>query len=288
MNEILPSAEESPLAARLRSVAGGLTKSEAIIAQWLILNESTLGLETGASIAARTGVSEITVSRFLKRAGYKGLQGLKEDLQAALVHAHVSPSDRYFRLLDGEIGAILKRDADAVLALAHEVEKPAWSQAIDAIAAADEVFVTGFQTIRGIAEDFARRLSIVRGSVRFLSPHDSGLVEWIPSFRRADEKRCLVMIDMAPYAHEALPIVQTARRLGLQVVVVTDELNTWAGSETPMVFHVATKVDAFLESTGPMTTLMNVIIHEVAGRAPEKARKRIKDWPPIMRGLGLY
>jgi hypothetical protein len=37
-----------------------------------------------------------------------------------------------------------------------------------------------------------------------------------------------------------------------------------------------------------MTTLMNVIIHEVAGRATEKARKRIKDWPQIMRGLGLY
>ena len=89
----------------------GLTR-----AQWLVLNEATLGLETGSSIASKTGVSEITVSRFLKRAGYKGLQGLKEDLQAALVHAHVSPADRYFRLLDSEIGAILKRDADAVLA----------------------------------------------------------------------------------------------------------------------------------------------------------------------------
>jgi DNA-binding MurR/RpiR family transcriptional regulator len=285
----LPSPPEiSPLAARLRSVSGGLTKSDTIIAQWLVLNEATLGLETGASIAAKTGLSEITVSRFLKRAGFKGLQGLKEELQASLVQAHVSPSDRYFRLLDSEIGAILKRDADAVLALAHEVEKPVWPLAIDAIAAADEVFVTGFQTIRGIAEDFTRRLSIVRGSVRFLSPHDGGLVEWIPSFRRGDESRCLVLIDMAPYAREALPIVQTARSLGMQVVVVTDELNTWASTETPFVFHVATKVDAFLESTGPMTTLMNVMIHEVAGRAPEKARKRIKDWPPILRGLGLY
>ncbi|HCY98647.1 MAG: hypothetical protein A3D16_17535 [Rhodobacterales bacterium RIFCSPHIGHO2_02_FULL_62_130] len=288
MNDQPNTPEESPLAARLCSISGGLTKSEAIIAQWLVLNEATLGLETGSSIASKTGVSEITVSRFLKRAGYKGLQGLKEDLQAALVHAHVSPADRYFRLLDSEIGAILKRDADAVLALAHEVEKPAWPAAIDAIAAADEVFVTGFQTIRGIAEDFTRRLSIVRGSVRFMSPHDGGLVEWIPSFRRADESRCLVLIDMAPYAREALPIVQTARGLGMQVVIVTDELNTWASAESPFVFHVATKVDAFLESTGPMTTLMNVIIHEVAGRAPEKARKRIKDWPPIMRGLGLY
>lgn len=288
MNDQPPPPSETPLAARLRSIPGSLTKSEAIIAQWLILNEATLGLESGASIAAKTGVSEITVSRFLRRAGYKGVQGLKEDLQAALLNAHVSPSDRYFRLLDGEIGAILKRDAEAVLALAQEVEKPAWRAAIDAVAQADEVFVTGFQTIRGIAEDFTRRLSIVRGSVRFLSPHDGGLVEWIPSFRRGAEARCLVMIDMAPYAREALPIVQTARALGMQVVVVTDELNTWAGAETPFVFHVATKVDAFLESTGPMTTLMNVMIHEVAGRAPDRARKRIKDWPPIMRGLGLY
>jgi DNA-binding MurR/RpiR family transcriptional regulator len=288
MNDLQSIPEESPLAAKLRGLSGGLTKSEAVIAQWLVLNEAILGLETGASIASKTGVSEITVSRFLKRAGYKGLQGLKEDLQAALVHAHVSPSDRYFRLLDSEIGAILKRDADAVLALAHEVEKPTWPQAIDAIAAADEVFVVGFQTIRGIAEDFVRRLSIVRGSVRYLSPHDGGLVEWIPSFRRGEESRCLVMVDMAPYAREALPILRTARSLGFAVVVISDELNTWASAETPFVFHVATKVDAFLESTGPMTTLMNVIIHEVAGRAPEKARKRIKDWPQILRGLGLY
>lgn len=288
MNDAAELPEDTPLAARLRALSGDLTKSEAIIVQWLILNEPTLGLETGASVAAKTGVSEITVSRFLKRAGFKGLQGLKEDLQAALLNAHISPTERYFRLLDGEIGAILKRDADAVLALAQEVDKPAWPAAIDAIATADEVFVVGFQTIRGIAEDFTRRLSIVRGSVRFLSPHDGGLVEWIPSFRRSTENRCLVIIDMAPYAREALPIVQTARRLGMEVVVVTDELNTWAAQETPFVFHVTTKVDAFLESTGPMTTLMNVIIHAVAGKTPEKSRKRIKDWPPIMRDLGLY
>lgn len=288
MNDMPETPEDSPLAVRLRSLSGGLTKSEGVIVQWLALNEATLGLETGASIAAKTGVSEITVSRFLKRAGFKGLQGLKEELQAVLVNTHISPSERYFRLLDGEIGSILKRDADAILALAHEVDKPVWPVAIAAIAAADEVFVVGFQTIRGIAEDFTRRLAIVRGTVRFLSPHDDGLAEWIPSFRRANEARCLVMVDVAPYAREALPIIKTARKLGMTVVVVTDELNTWAARETPLVFHVTTKVDAFLESTGPMTTLMNVIIHAVAGKSPEKARKRIKDWPPIMRELGLY
>ena len=80
MNQAGPESDESHLAARLRAIGGALTKSEAIIAQWLIANEATVALESGASIAAKTGVSEITVSRFLKRAGFKGLAGLKEEL----------------------------------------------------------------------------------------------------------------------------------------------------------------------------------------------------------------
>ncbi|WP_225612035.1 MurR/RpiR family transcriptional regulator [Paracoccus sp. PAR01] len=288
MHSSAENPDESPLATRLRRIPGELTKSEAMIAQWLVMNEATLGLETGASVATKTGVSEITVSRFLKRAGFRGLAGLKEELQGALVNIHLSPSERYTRLLNGELGTILKRDADAVLALAAEIEKPAWDGAITAIAEADEVFVVGFQTIRGVAEDFTRRLSIVRGSVRFLSPNDDGLVALIPSQRRGQERHCLIMVEMAPYAREALPILRLARQLGMDAVVVTDEVNTWAGAHTPYVFHVGTKVDAFLETTGPMTTMMNIITHAVAGKQPQKSRQRIKDWTPIMRDLGIY
>lgn len=280
--------EESPLAARLRALGDDLTKSEAMIARWLVVNQATLGLETGASIATKTGVSEITVSRFLRRAGFRGLAGLKEELKLSRIHHLATAPDYYLRLIDGGISAFLRRDAEAILAIAEEVEKPAWQEAVRTLAAADEVYVTGFQTVRGLAEDFARRLGIVRGSIRFLSPHDDGLVEWIPSERRPDERRCLVLIDMVPYAREAQPIVRRAREAGTEVVIVTDMLNTWAAAETPFVFHVSTKMDAFLESTGPMTTLMNVIIQAVANEDPERAHRRIRDWPPLIAALGLY
>ena len=64
MNAKKPEPDQTPLGARLRAMGDILTKSEAVIARWLILNEATLALETGSSIAAKTGVSEITVSRF--------------------------------------------------------------------------------------------------------------------------------------------------------------------------------------------------------------------------------
>ena len=64
MTDPVPADEEPPLIARLRAILPELTKSEARIAQWLMLNLASAGMETGASIAAKTGVSEITVSRF--------------------------------------------------------------------------------------------------------------------------------------------------------------------------------------------------------------------------------
>lgn len=280
--------EESTLAARLRRIQAELTKSEAKIAQWLLLNEATLAVETGASIAAKTGVSEITVSRFLRRLGFRGMAELKAEIGSPAVNLHGTAADRYMMLLEGELGTLLKRDADAILTLGAQIKRPEWDAAIEVLDRADEIFVTGFQTIRGLAEDFARRLGIVRGSVRYISAHDGGLVEWIPSRRRGEEARALVLVDMVPYAREAETVVRTARGLGVEVVVITDELNSWAQLHTPYVFHASTKVGAFLESTGPLATLLNLVTHAVAARDPDKARQRISSWPSVLRDLGIY
>ena len=288
MSQAAKDPKETALAARLRGVEGDLTKSEAMIAQWLLLNEATVAMETGTSIAAKTGVSEITVSRFLRRIGFRGMAELKAEIGSPAAKLHIHAADRYMRLLEGELGTLLRRDADAILSLGAQISRNEWETAITAIDEADEVFVTGFQTVRGLAEDFARRLAIVRGSVRYVSAHDGGLVEWIPSIRRACEARALVLVDMVPYARQAETVVRTARGLGINVIVITDELNTWAQAHTPFVFHASTKAGAFLESTGPLATLLNLVTHAVAGRDPDKARQRITAWPAVLRDLGLY
>ncbi|MCX8996976.1 MurR/RpiR family transcriptional regulator [Rhizobiaceae bacterium BDR2-2] len=284
MTETAENRVPSPLVLRLQALSGELTKSEAVIAQWLTRNEAILGLETGASIAAKTGVSEITVSRFLRRLGYKGLQALKEDLQTRGA-AQLPGADAYVRLLDGETAALIRRDAEAVLAISAQVARPEWEAAVAAIHAADEVFVAGFQSVKGVAEDFARRLSIVHERVRFLTPHDSGLAEWLPS---ADARRCLVLVDTVPYAREAEGIVRMAAGAKMDVVVLTDELNTWATRHTPFVFFVTSAAGAFVESTGPLASLLNLVTHAVAARDPERAKARLAAWPAMLRELGLF
>lgn len=276
------SPSPSPLLLRLQAIAGEMTRSEAMLAQWLTLNEGTLGLETGASIAAKTRVSEITVSRFLRRLGYKGLPALKADLQSRGMAA--LPAAASIRLLDGETGDLIRRDAEAMLALSEQVARPEWAQAMAAIHSAAFVFVTGFQTVRGAAEDFARRLAIVRPGVQFVSPHDGGLAEWIALPPGA----LLFLVDTVPYAREAEPIVARAIASGMVVVVATDELNTWAAGHTPFVFHVSAKSGAFVESTGPLASMLNLVTHAVAAQDPASSRERLSRWPGLIRELGLF
>jgi DNA-binding MurR/RpiR family transcriptional regulator len=68
----------------LRTGLPDLPKLEAQVAQYILLNIGDLSFETGASLAIKVGISEVTVSRLLRRPGYQGMRGLKQELRIEL------------------------------------------------------------------------------------------------------------------------------------------------------------------------------------------------------------
>lgn len=278
------SPQISPLVLRLQAIDGKMTKSETILAQWLERNEAGLGFETGATIAQKTGISAITVSRFLRRLGYQGIAALKQDLLTSNA-VQLPRGDLYLQLSNGELAAQIRRDAESVLALAEQIARPEWGDAIEAIFAADEVFVTGFQTVKGAAEDFCRRLAIIRDDTHFLAAHDTGLAEWLPGKLR---QRCLILIDTVPYAREAETILRLATTAGLSAIVITEELNTWAAKYTPNVFFVVNRINAYIESSGPLTSMLSLILSAVASKDEARAKARLDAWPSVLRELDLF
>ncbi len=273
---------------RLQEALPGLSKSEARLAQFLILQREKIALETGTSLAEKAGVSENTVSRFFRGLGYKGISALKADLAHSQQVVQLPNVDRHLRLIDGSIASTLRNEAQGILDLSAQVARPEWSDAMALVAEADRVWITGFQTIKGLAEDFARRLLIVRGGVQSIAPHDSGLAELLPAPKKKAEKNVIILIDIVPYAAEAEPIVRFCAAQGINIVVVTDEMNHWAYAHTPHVFHAKTKVGSYLESTGPLATLLNLIVHEAASRDPVTAKARMDNWPKVLKELSLY
>ena len=273
---------------RLQQAMTELSNSEAQVAQFMALNVIDLSFETGASLADKVGVSEVTVSRLLRRLGYEGMRGLKRELQ--LEQAARALSDKAAPSETNAYAAVMEMELKALNGVFQQCSGPDWERLVETIAAAERVYVSGFQTVRGLAEDCARRLSLARSGVSFLSAHDGMLAEWLRSAEdeAPGEDDCLLLVDVVPYASEAPILAEFCKDSGRSIVVVTDEFCYWAKDFTDLVIYVHSRSGLFLESTVGLTAALNVIVHAVANRDPERTQARLDHWKAMARKLNVF
>jgi len=280
----------SEVATAIQTALPDLPRQEAQVAQFMLINLSDLAFETGASVARKAGTSEITVSRLLRRLGYRGMAGLKRALQNNVTTAsfadddHLPDKDEPLPYRD-----VLDLEMQSLAGLFRQFSTPLWADLVAEVVGAETVYVTGFQTVRGAAEDFSKRLALARDSVRFIAAHDGMLAEWIG--HDAEDKalrECMVLIDVVPYAAEAEGIAELCRAQGRGLVVFTDESCHWAGKYTDFVIHAQSRNGLFLESTGTLTAALNVLVHAVAEAGGEAVHERLERWRTTTRKLAIF
>ncbi|MCV9879093.1 hypothetical protein [Brenneria izbisi] len=83
----------------------------------------------------------------------------------------------------------LNKEIDALVKFWEQLGSQHWLEIVDRVRHAEKVFICGFQTIRGIVEDFSNRLSLVHSDVEFLDLYSGVLGQWLDSY----EKRCCIV-----------------------------------------------------------------------------------------------
>ncbi|MER5172418.1 MULTISPECIES: MurR/RpiR family transcriptional regulator [Thioclava] len=282
------SFSDAPLDELARKIEAGmadLPKQEAKVAQYILLNLASIPLETGQSIASKAGVAEITVGRMLRRFDCAGMKEFK-----ALLRQRYSVSGEVMGRKKTELSRDwqeqLTVEMHGVQMVYDQMETPAFTQARDLLAGSGEVYVTGFQTIRGLAEDCARRLALARDNVRFLSGHDSMLSEWIAPVPEAGS--CLMMFDVIPYAAEAEMIARIAKDRGAGVVLITDEYCHWAQGLADAVINAPSKTGLFLESTLGLHAAASLLVHATAEAGGADVAGRMQAWKRMSHRLKLF
>ncbi len=286
-----PDVEDLGVAERIQAIVGELPRQEARVAQYMLLNIDDLVFQNGASIARKAGASEVTVSRLLRRLGFRGMAGLKRELRTQRDEGSIDMSgDRELDKLDPALKHALDGELRALVSVFSQTMDPRWTRAVRTVTGAQRVFVTGFQSVRGVAEDLSRRLALVRDDVRFFSAHDGMLGEWVGDVeaRSAKRKDCVIIVDVVPYAQEAPLLARMSREAGRQLVVLTDELCHWAQSHTELVFHGPSRNGLIIESTVALTSLANLLVDAVARRDPAVAERRMRRWHKITRKLNVF
>lgn len=261
-----------PLVQKIMARQATLTRSERVVAAYLTAHARDIPFETAASIARRTGVSQMTVGRFLRSLGYGGLTPLKEELNSLNGVAWLV-GERYRRIAasggrdggsDGEAGGrdlaqSLDLELKAVVSAYELARTPRFTHLAQRVAHADRVYIAGFQTVRGVALDFAQRLEYARPGVHFLDGANGTYAEL---FTERDKRRLLIVIDIRRYAQQAALLVREAAECGIDLAAVTDAVCCWAQEHTEDVFPIPTEVDLFWDSNGPITTFLNLLVDE--------------------------
>lgn len=266
---------------RLRQKYPDLTPAEKSVANYMLTHFERLAFETAASIAENIGVSQMTVSRFLRTMGYNGLPDLKTDLLSQIEASPVMVSDRLGRIRPGGNGDAWDNfDMDvAALQSAYALRgTPAWTSAISAICGAQNVHVAGFQTIAGIASDFAARLDYLRGNVRIEDGSD-GIFGRI--FGDRAQTHCIVLFEMRRYTRTSLTLAAAAAQDGIPLVVICDTHCTWARDHTDMVLPLRTDSRLFWDSHVPFSCLSSLMLDDVTAQLGPDVSARLEH----MRGL---
>lgn len=277
----------SSLATRIARLDKALSPAERVVYATLRSNLECIAYETGASLAKKSGVSPNTVSRLLRRLGYKGLNDLKKDLRDELQSrslyntALVEHLDRQ----PADLMAHINTEIQALQDFAKQLGGKNWNAVVSCVCDAERVFISGFQTVRGMAEDFANRLALVRPGVEFIDLYSGVMGQWIDS---QDERCCVILVDITPYAEAGITFANNCLVGDIDLVVFSDEYGIARHINTPHIISMQTKTGLILESTGGLTSALNVLLHCVASRYEDSLHERMEAYQKRVQSLNLY
>lgn len=283
---------EAPAALNERIARGFSAMSPAYraIASYMLANVHLLPFENAAAIAAKVGVSPMTVGRFLRSIGYGGFGQLKNELRGAAASPGLLISDRLDRIRGrardgGALHDNLQLEVNALIAVYEHVGTPLWNRTIERLVASDQVFVAGFQTLAGLASDFAARLQYLRPGVSVLDGRDGTFAELLAG---GAKKPCLVLFEMRRYTRFSQLLAQQCRRQGIPVVMICDTHCHWAPDCTDAIFTVNTESNLFWDAQAPFLSLTNLMLDHVVRKLKNHAAARLKSLTALQDRFGAF
>jgi DNA-binding MurR/RpiR family transcriptional regulator len=254
------------------------TKTDRLIAAYLTDKLATLPFETADRVAARTGVSAVSVGRFCRKLGYESFRDLKEQLRGTVQGVPWLAGEKLDEFIrsaqeDHRLRASFDAEVGAIVDIYRQAAQPAWDAMLTAIVNADQVLVAGLQAERGLASLLAYQLQYIRPSVHVLdlgSGHFSELLD------NASRQSMLILIDTIRYSALGEQLCQDASESGITVVVISDQSCHWARAYAQHQVTVDSNSAMFWASIVPFACAINLIVNGVVAKIGISAVHRVE------------
>ncbi|APH59442.1 MurR/RpiR family transcriptional regulator [Granulibacter bethesdensis] len=209
----------------------GLSPRLQQIAQFILDDPHSMGVETLAVISERIGVHASAIVRFAKTFGFDGAVPMQRILKDRLLESQ--PESVYHRrarefanisgVCEGEPYDLLVEFVNASsLSLNHllsAINRQTFEAAVDLINSADTIYVSGFRRSFPVAAYFS--YSLQQGGKRTVLVDGVGGLS-LMQIGQIGSKDLIIGISFTPYAQETIELLQRAAKAGAASLVITD------------------------------------------------------------------
>jgi DNA-binding MurR/RpiR family transcriptional regulator len=282
--------ELSQFRQRIEEHYARLTKSEREIASYLLSNHDDAVFLPASELARRLEISEATVVRFAKSAGYGSFPELRRELQH-IFRAQVTPATRLqHRLADLKTGQghilaqIIAMELQYLGDALRSVNPTDFDEAVDILSRAERIFVRGAGPSACLADLFELRMR--RFGIMTISMTETGrdLVEKMQLMRSND---VVLATGFHRVSTELNAVIDRAHQLQCRIILLTDTLAPTFREKADVILSARRgPVSNFHSLTVPMT-IMNALILAIAMAKPDASLGALERFEEMRAHYGL-
>lgn len=274
----VPEREDVKAHLRQRITAqwSALSRSERIVAEYLIKTYPDVAFETVQSLGAATGTSGRTALRLVQKLGYAGFPALQSAIQGDIVVRLGSPATRLRTRSEGadpsRIDAQAVRNIESVSDHFRALELLAQRMS----ASRGRVFIHGAGKALALATYLWHGLSLLKRGSTLMRGSE---LEVLQAALDIGPQDFVIVCEFRRYPRTGGRVAQAARRVGGKVVAISDSDVAPAAVLAEQVFAVPTLSDSIFDSYVAAFLLTEVFLGYMAKELPkEELERRLEDF----------
>ena len=242
-----------------------------------MLNEyEKVAYMTAANLGKHVGVSESTVVRFADELGFEGYSQFQLAVQE-LVRIKLTPNQRIEitkqRIGRGDvIDNTMESDIAKIKYTMERLDRKAFSDAVDAILEAKNIYITGARSSEPIARHLAYNLSLIFDNVKFVIPTSSA--EVFEQMYSIGEEDVVIAFSFPRYSSKMINGIKFARQKNAKVIVFTDSEVSPIAEFAHCLLIAQSDMASFMDSIVAPLSIINAIVIEITSRREREITER--------------
>lgn len=275
---------------RIRAAYSSFSKGQRKIANAVLDHYDKIAYLTAAKLGEYVGVSESTVVRFSDELGYDGYSSFQFAVQE-LVRIKLTPNQRIEitkqRIGRGDIiDNVMESDIAKIKYSLENLDRKAFSDAVDAILSARNIYITGARNSEPIARLLSYNLSLIFDNVRLVVPTSSA--EVFEQMYSVGSEDIVIAFSFPRYSTKMVNGIRFARQKDAKVVVFTDSNVSPIAEYANYLLIAQSDMASFMDSLVAPLSIINAIIIEITSRREAEITERFDSLEKLWDEYEIY